>query len=106
MRRTFVAQLPYVARPVINHQQVHGLFGEFLISDLSRFLLIKIQIVIDRGRYLFSALPELRHLYPDDIQTVKEVFAEPAFGDGSLQLRVRRGDDAHVYFQRLGFADG
>src|SRR5690606_23770217 len=52
-----------------------------------------------------TAFAKRRNPKPDDVQPVKKIFAERAFGDLFLERHVRGGNDANVDLDRALFAD-
>lgn len=54
------------------------------------------QIVAGDGDDIAAARLERRHFQRNDVQAVKQVFAEAPFGDFSLRVAVGGADNAHI----------
>src|SRR5438270_8113570 len=99
-----IAQLAYVARPVISAQphrcaarqsfaRRSGLGGEAAKEVISK----KIDVAAARAKR--------RHLQRQHIQSIEEIFAEVARLHLRFEILVRRGDHAHIHFDGLLAAD-
>ena len=70
-----VCELPNVARPSIEHEVLHRLFGEAEVS-LVHFLRIFLQVVIRERGDFDAPLAERRDHQADDIEPVEQILAE------------------------------
>ncbi len=88
---------PVVAQEARKCEPRKRLFGQITLGQLA-------QKVLDQERDVFQSLAERRHFNREDVEPIKQVFPEPAGRDGFRQVKVGRGDDATVCFDRLGAA--
>jgi hypothetical protein len=100
----FVRQLPDVAGPRVKQQVFHQLVADF-DAGLVFFELELPNQVSDERRYFLAALAKLRHMEADDVEAVVEVFAELLAFDEVVEIRVGRGDHAHVDLHGPSFAE-
>src|SRR5262245_48461933 len=61
--------------------------------------------MLGERQYVFFAVAKRRQVNVDDVQPIKEVFAEVAGSDGALEIRVSSGNDSSVDLARLGVAE-
>ena len=99
-----VGQLPDISRPAIQDQELHRFFGEAEIA-LAVLQRVLAQVVVGERGNFDAPLPQRRDVQRDDIETIEEVFAEPALGDQAVEVGVGRGDDADVDAGRVHLAD-
>src|SRR5438132_3492 len=52
-----------------------------------------------------ATVAERRHAYLEHVQSIVEIFAKSLLTDELFEVRVRRGDDAHVGVDRLRAAE-
>src|SRR5207249_317608 len=99
-----IFQLADVARPPVLLQDSHRGIGHAL-NSLAEARVVAPQEKIREQRNIFRPLTQRRQLDRDDVDSIEQVFAEPAVLDGLLQVDVGRGDETELRFDRLGSAD-
>src|SRR5687767_2731129 len=94
-----ITQLSDVSVPIADHQKVDGLRRE---SDvvLTKPRRIMTEVVIDDRRDLRPPFAKRRHVDPDHIQAVIEIFAKAAVRNLFLERHIGRGDNAYVDLDR------
>src|SRR6188472_2058847 len=80
-----IRELAYVARPAIEHQILHRLFGESQIAlrVLQRELL---QVVIGERGNFHAPFAQWRQVQGDDAETVEEVLAEASLANQGAEV--------------------
>src|SRR5437870_7104605 len=99
-----VLALTHVARPPVGVQGGQRL-GRKPLDSLVEPSVVAPDEMIDEQRDVLDALAQRRHHDRHYVEPVVEIFAEGAAADGLLEVRVRRGDEAHVDLDRPGAAD-
>src|SRR6185369_9646379 len=56
-------------------------------------------------RYLLFALSERRHVYANDIESVKEIFSEAPLLYSALEIGICSCQNAHVHFEGLRLSE-
>ena len=103
-----VAQLPNVAGPVADHQQVHGLRSNLniLATKLRR---VVIDVIVHYRRDLAPAFTQRRDSQADDVEPVIQVLTKATLRDHLFQIAIGGGDDSHInlagplFTERLNF---
>ena len=62
---------------------------------------ILLEEVIDQQRNVLAPLAQWRQVDGDHVETVKQIFAEPAVANHLAQINIGGGDDAHVHLHLL-----
>src|SRR6478609_7463977 len=90
-----VFELAHVSRKRLTTQQIHRRRGD--ATDLALVLGRELahEVLRQRGDIL-RAIAQRRKRDREDVDAVIEVFAKRTAGDGSLDVDVRRGNDAHI----------
>src|SRR5690606_13103198 len=99
-----VAELADVSFPVADHHQVDRLRRENYVA-FSEPRRIMIDVIIYYRWNFRTAFAKRRNAKPNDVQSVKKIFAKRAFGDLFFERHIRRGNYADVYLYRAFFAD-
>ena len=60
---------------------------------------------VGQSHDLVLPFPQRRNSQGDHVQAIIQIFAEPAFGYGLLQIAMRRRDHAHINRDRLFAAE-
>src|SRR5581483_5611092 len=95
-----VLQFAHVSRPGIIQQHAQRFLGDLADRPLIFRGKLADEKVHQQGD-IFLALTQRRQVDGDDVQAVKEIFAESALTAELLQVHVGGGDDAHVYLDLL-----
>ena len=95
-----VRQLAHVARPSIARQQRQRTRREMRSATAGACAVQGGEVRHER-RDVVRALAQRRNFQRDHIQAEQEILAEPALGDGTRQVAVRRRDDPYVDADRL-----
>src|SRR2546428_9096820 len=98
-----VLELAKVATVAMLKETVHDRCGDrepLPAVELGVFL----DEVLDEARDLLDPLAERRHVDPNNVEAVVEVFPEPPLQPCSLEVPVGGPDDPDVYVQRGIFA--
>src|SRR5689334_3862159 len=82
---------------MVVHQDLER-FGTEAVQWLSVFLTVFFREKLHECRNIFLPLAQGGQLNIDDVQTVVEVFAEPAFVHETLQINIGGSNDACVNF--------
>lgn len=90
-----VLQLPHVTWPVVAHEHVNG-GGTEAENLLPVFQIHLADKVICQKENVRFALRQVGQVNLEDVQAVKEVFAEAALLDEAFQVLARARDDADV----------
>ena len=98
-----VLQLTDVARPVVLLEHGQGLrrHAPRRPAHLLRQLLDEVG---DQQRDVLAAIAQRRQVERDDVETVEEILAQDALGDGAPDVAVRGGDEADVDLDVAGVA--
>src|ERR1700753_1916909 len=75
------------------------------MNFFSRFAGVTIDKVLNQERDVFPSFAEGGHLDGKDVEAVVQIFAECSGCNGSLQIAIGCGDDAHVCTDDLGAAN-
>src|SRR5436190_2627678 len=94
-----IAQLADVALPAVPLQRLDRRRRDALRADVVLAAEI-VHVVPDEERDVVDALAQRRHVNRDDREPEIQVFAEATLLDFFLEILVRGGDDADVYFDR------
>src|SRR5262245_46602709 len=99
-----VLKLANVSRPMVGGEPAHGfrLDAVDLSIDPHREFLCE---ELHQQRNVVLAVAERRQLDGEDVEPIKQVFAEFAFADGFAQIAVGGGNDANIALDRLVAAD-
>ena len=100
-----VAQLAYVARPVVLLQHLIGRRRQLLGLAAVRHGELA-QKVIRQQRDILNTVTQGRHMKRDHIEPVEQILAEITAFNFVLQHLVGRGDHAHVHLRPFGRAHG
>src|SRR5262245_17114241 len=94
-------KLAHVAGPGVTFERLQDL-GRDLVGDRPPVLIVVFaDEVLGERQDVFLAVAQRRQVNVDDVQTIKEVFAEIAGPDGALEVGICRGDDPNVDLVRL-----
>src|ERR1700730_2155057 len=95
-----VFQLANVAWPLSVHQRLHGLLWHKL-NPLLHLARVAQNKMMHQHRNVFTPFAKRRNLNWENIQAVKEVFAELTVANHALQIAVRCGNQTNVYTNRF-----
>src|SRR5207248_10888371 len=84
-----------VSRPRVFHHAADGIFGKRR-RLLAVILAVLAKEELEEDGNLFLTLAQRRNVNGDNVEAVKEIFAEGALFDGALQRFVGGGKDANV----------
>src|SRR6185503_16228619 len=99
-----VLELADVARPVVALQQSRLLLRQRQ-RPMTEFLARALEEVTRDLNDVVTALAQRRHLDRENAEPVEQVLTESPFGDGLLEIAVRRRDHAHVDGMRAIVSD-
>ena len=94
----YIFQFAHIARPGIGQQRPQA-FRSDAPRGRSFSSEYRCRKKSDQQRNIFFALPQRRQVDGDDVQPVKEIFAELAFAHLLFQVHIGGGNDAHVHLQ-------
>lgn len=98
-----VAQLADIARPGMGLQHGHGIRAD--LARLDTRLLGNLRHEEFHKRWnVVAPVRQRRNNHGNHRQPVKQVFAEPAFGDHRFEVLCGRGDNPHIHLDPLGAA--
>src|SRR5215475_743008 len=90
-----VLQFADVSGPVITCESEHRFFSE-AFDGFVVFVRVELEEMHREKRNVFFALVERRNTDIDDIQSIKQIFAEPLLLDFFVKIFVRRNENAHI----------
>ena len=95
-----IFQLSYISRPVISHQGVRGILGEFL-GRFPCFFGVEIQEMVQEEGNITPSLPQGRNLNGEYIESVEKILAKLCICDQPVKAFVGGGEESDVNLDDL-----
>src|SRR5438045_2581687 len=90
-----VRQLAHIARPAVSEQALPAALGNRLVRHTMALLQAR-QQRLGQLQDVAAALAERRKMKAEEVESMKQIFTESAFGDDLLEIAIGRRDDADV----------